>query len=215
MLRSSGKEQDGLDIFQMANLMSFEAIKICTLLQYAARIDFGPEKYLRSAGKFPFSSTIPCPWFASKISLGSFCNGFMRIVSMGSHCSSSRGSGPDDIELFGAVYVRRAVFTCGPRYMSKVEMLLPTNIGDYTDLFASLHHATNCGTIFHSTKQSSSKSVLPSHSVSWACIIVVSGTGIVRPRGHASPSFRSLRKLERIMATELVQKNWESIESKT
>ncbi|GAB4826512.1 hypothetical protein Ancab_033408 [Ancistrocladus abbreviatus] len=32
--------------------------------------------------------------------------------------------------------------------MGKVEMLVPTKIGDYTDFFASLHHATNCGIIF-------------------------------------------------------------------
>lgn len=27
-------------------------------------------------------------------------------------------------------------------------MLLPVAIGDYTDFFASMHHAKNCGTIF-------------------------------------------------------------------
>ncbi len=31
---------------------------------------------------------------------------------------------------------------------SKVEMLLPVAIGDYTDFFSSMHHAKNCGTIF-------------------------------------------------------------------
>ncbi|GMH21568.1 hypothetical protein Nepgr_023410 [Nepenthes gracilis] len=72
MLGSSGKEQDGLDLSQVANLMSLDAIKISALGNVSA----------------------------------------MRIVSMGSHCSSSRGSGPDDIELFGAVYVRRVVFAC-------------------------------------------------------------------------------------------------------
>ncbi|KAK6932820.1 Fumarylacetoacetase, N-terminal [Dillenia turbinata] len=32
--------------------------------------------------------------------------------------------------------------------MGKVEMLVPTAIGDYTDFFSSMHHAKACGTIF-------------------------------------------------------------------
>ncbi|GMH25967.1 hypothetical protein Nepgr_027810 [Nepenthes gracilis] len=43
MSASSGKEQDGLDLSHLSNLMSLEAIKICMLLQYAARTDFGSE----------------------------------------------------------------------------------------------------------------------------------------------------------------------------
>lgn len=31
---------------------------------------------------------------------------------------------------------------------SKVEMLLPIAIGDYTDFFSSMHHARNCGIMF-------------------------------------------------------------------
>ena len=31
---------------------------------------------------------------------------------------------------------------------SKVKLLLPIVIGDYTDFFSSMHHAKNCGTIF-------------------------------------------------------------------
>lgn len=31
---------------------------------------------------------------------------------------------------------------------NQVKMLVPAAIGDYTDFFASMHHAKNCGTIF-------------------------------------------------------------------
>ncbi|KHG05063.1 Fumarylacetoacetase [Gossypium arboreum] len=32
--------------------------------------------------------------------------------------------------------------------ISKVEMVIPMEIGDYTDFYSSMHHAKNCGTIF-------------------------------------------------------------------
>src|SRR5262245_24742129 len=32
--------------------------------------------------------------------------------------------------------------------MAEVEMLLPAEIGDYTDFYASIHHATNVGALF-------------------------------------------------------------------
>ena len=36
--------------------------------------------------------------------------------------------------------------------MSEVELLLPCDIPDYTDFFASLHHATNVGSLFRPDK---------------------------------------------------------------
>ena len=32
--------------------------------------------------------------------------------------------------------------------MSSVNMHLPADIGDYTDFYSSIHHATNVGTMF-------------------------------------------------------------------
>ncbi|GMH18350.1 hypothetical protein Nepgr_020191 [Nepenthes gracilis] len=69
--------------------------------------------------------------------------------------------------------------------MSKVEMLLPTNIGDYTDFFASLRHATNCGTIFRGKANPVplNWSYLPIAYHGRASSVVISRTGIVRPSG--------------------------------
>lgn len=39
-------------------------------------------------------------------------------------------------------------FCSGVNLQSKVEMVVPMVIGDYTDFFASMHHAKNCGLMF-------------------------------------------------------------------
>ncbi|GMH15763.1 hypothetical protein Nepgr_017604 [Nepenthes gracilis] len=88
--------------------------------------------------------------------------------------------------------------------VSKVEMLLPTNIGDYTDFFASLHHATNCGIIFRGKENPVPLNwfYLPIAYHGRASSVVISGTGIVRPSGQAyplgdsPPSFGPSQKLD-------------------
>ncbi len=68
--------------------------------------------------------------------------------------------------------------------MSNVELLLPCRIGDYTDFYASIHHATNVGRMFRPDNP-----LLPNYK--WMPIayhgrsssIVVSGTAIRRPVG--------------------------------
>lgn len=68
----------------------------------------------------------------------------------------------------------------------EVEMKLPVRIGDYTDFYSSLEHATNVGTIF----RGSDKALMPNwkhlpvayHGRSSS--IVVSGTPIRRPKGQ-------------------------------
>ncbi|KAL8151258.1 hypothetical protein V2J09_021066 [Rumex salicifolius] len=77
--------------------------------------------------------------------------------------------------------------------MSQVEMLLPVEIGDYTDFFASMHHAKNCGTIFRGPENPI--------NLNWFCLpiayhgrassIVPSGTDIIRPRGQGPPAGNS------------------------
>ncbi len=65
------------------------------------------------------------------------------------------------------------------------EMLLPAQIGDYTDFYASLHHATNVGRLFRPDNP-----LLPNYRhlpIAYhgrASSIVVSGTPIRRPRGQ-------------------------------
>jgi fumarylacetoacetase len=69
--------------------------------------------------------------------------------------------------------------------MSEVEMLLPAQIGDYTDFYASIYHATNVGSMFRPENP-----LLPNYK--WVPIayhgrassIVVSGTPIKRPSGQ-------------------------------
>jgi fumarylacetoacetase len=69
--------------------------------------------------------------------------------------------------------------------MSELELLLPCKIGDYTDFYASIHHATNVGRMFRPENP-----LLPNYK--WMPIayhgrsssIVVSGTAVRRPWGQ-------------------------------
>ncbi len=88
--------------------------------------------------------------------------------------------------------------------MKDVEMLLPVDIGDYTDFFSSKEHATNTGTMFRDPENA----LLPN----WLHIpvgyhgrsssIVVSGTNIHRPKGQTiangatQPNFGATKLLD-------------------
>jgi len=69
--------------------------------------------------------------------------------------------------------------------LAAVTPLLPTRIGDYTDFYASVHHATNVGSMFRPDNP-----LLPNYK--WVPIgyhgrassVVVSGTSVRRPRGQ-------------------------------
>jgi fumarylacetoacetase len=83
------------------------------------------------------------------------------------------------------------------------EMLLPCAIGDYTDFYASIHHATRVGSLFRPDNP-----LLPNYK--WMPIgyhgrsssIVVSGTPFLRPNGQRkeeasdAPSFGPSRRLD-------------------
>jgi fumarylacetoacetase len=87
--------------------------------------------------------------------------------------------------------------------LADAELLLPCEIGDYTDFYASIHHATNVGSMFRPDNP-----LLPNYK--WlpvgyhgrASSIVVSGTGVRRPWGQAAehpggpPSFAPTRRLD-------------------
>ena len=68
---------------------------------------------------------------------------------------------------------------------SDVEMLLPARIGDYTDFYASVHHATNVGSMMRPDNP-----LLPNYKYvvigyhGRASSVVVSGTQIKRPSGQ-------------------------------
>ncbi|KAM7263287.1 hypothetical protein ACFE04_000970 [Oxalis oulophora] len=74
--------------------------------------------------------------------------------------------------------------------MSKVEMVLPMVIGDYTDFFSSMHHAKNCGTIFRGPQNPIPPNWfhLPIAYHGRASSVVISGTDITRPRGQGYPA---------------------------
>jgi len=87
--------------------------------------------------------------------------------------------------------------------MAEAEMLLPARIGDYTDFYASVHHATNVGSMFRPDNP-----LLPNYK--WLPVayhgrsssIVVSGTAFHRPHGQITeqpngpPVFAPSRQLD-------------------
>lgn len=87
--------------------------------------------------------------------------------------------------------------------MDQAEMLLPAAIGDYTDFYASIHHATNVGKLFRPDEP-----LLPNYKFvpigyhGRSSSIVVSGTPVRRPEGQtrddgaARPTFAATRQLD-------------------
>ena len=87
--------------------------------------------------------------------------------------------------------------------MTEAELLLPSNIGDYTDFYASIFHATNVGKLFRPDNP-----LLPNYKYlpvgyhGRASSIVLSGTTIKRPQGQRKtpqesvPTFVSSRLLD-------------------
>ncbi len=70
--------------------------------------------------------------------------------------------------------------------LAEVDLLIPAHVGDYTDFYASLQHATNVGSIFRPANP-----LLPNYKylpVAYhgrASSLVASGTSIPRPKGQA------------------------------
>ena len=87
--------------------------------------------------------------------------------------------------------------------MASVELLLPCEIGDYSDFYASIHHATNVGSMFRPDNP-----LMPNYK--WlpvgyhgrASSVMPSGTPVRRPRGQvaenpgAPPSYAESRRLD-------------------
>jgi len=87
--------------------------------------------------------------------------------------------------------------------MKKAELFLPVEIGDYSDFFTGIHHATNTGRMFRPDSP-----LLPNYH--WVPIgyhgrassIVISGTPVIRPSGQrkppdaATPVFGPSRRLD-------------------
>lgn len=85
-----------------------------------------------------------------------------------------------------------------------VEMLMPAEIGDYTDFYASRHHASNVGTMFRGKENALMPNWLhlPVGYHGRASSIVLSGTDVRRPRGQMKlpheerPGFGPSRQLD-------------------
>uniref|UniRef100_A0A6A7FMQ7 Fumarylacetoacetase n=2 Tax=Hirondellea gigas TaxID=1518452 RepID=A0A6A7FMQ7_9CRUS len=72
---------------------------------------------------------------------------------------------------------------------SKATMHLPATIGDYTDFYSSIHHATNVGTMFRGKENALMPNWrhLPVGYHGRASSVVVSGTPLHRPVGQTRP----------------------------
>ncbi len=70
--------------------------------------------------------------------------------------------------------------------VAEVEMLLPADIGDYTDFYSSREHATNVGTMLRGAEHALQPNWvhLPVAYHGRASSVVVSGTDVRRPRGQ-------------------------------
>ena len=87
--------------------------------------------------------------------------------------------------------------------LAGVELLLPADVGDYTDFYASVHHATRVGALFRPDNP-----LLPNYKhvpIGYhgrASSLVASGTPVRRPRGQTkapdadAPSFAPSRLLD-------------------
>jgi fumarylacetoacetase len=87
--------------------------------------------------------------------------------------------------------------------LAAVELMAPARIGDYSDFYASIHHATNVGSMFRPDDP-----LLPNYKhvpIGYhgrASSVVVSGTPVTRPRGQirddpaAPPAYGPSRRLD-------------------
>jgi fumarylacetoacetase len=87
--------------------------------------------------------------------------------------------------------------------MAQAEMMLPVSVGDFTDFFASIFHATNAGRMFRPDNP-----LMPNYKYvpvayhSRASSLIASGTPFRRPRGQrkgpndAAPSYGPSRNLD-------------------
>ncbi|MGB0650630.1 MAG: fumarylacetoacetase [Rhodothermales bacterium] len=75
-------------------------------------------------------------------------------------------------------------------HQSDVQMVLPVDIGDYTDFYSSREHATNVGTMFRDPENALLPNWLhlPVGYHGRASSVVVSGTDVRRPMGQTKPA---------------------------
>lgn len=74
--------------------------------------------------------------------------------------------------------------------MSEVKMHMPISVGDYTDFYSSIEHATNVGVMFRDPTNAllPNWKHLPVGYHGRASSIIISGTDIHRPKGQTKPN---------------------------
>lgn len=107
----------------------------------------------------------------------------------------------DSLRAYRAMTQKSALFLP----LDGVKTHLPFSIGDYTDFYAGLHHAMNCGALMRGLGQELQPNYkhLPVAYHGRASSVVVSGTPITRPSGQIlldperqEPTFSESRKLD-------------------
>ncbi len=75
------------------------------------------------------------------------------------------------------------------QYISNVQLLMPVRVGDYTDFYSSIDHATNVGTMFRDPANAllPNWKHLPVGYHGRASSIIISGTNFHRPKGQTKP----------------------------
>lgn len=73
---------------------------------------------------------------------------------------------------------------------SSIQLLLPVKVGDYTDFYSSIDHATNIGTMIRDPKNALMPNwkYIPVGYHGRASSIIVSGTNFHRPKGQMKPA---------------------------
>lgn len=113
-----------------------------------------------------------------------------RLMGLGTECWSALRAQASTF-LSGDSPAYRADRRLGRRVllpMGEAELFVPAQIGDYSDFYASVHHASNVGSMFRPDNP-----LLPNYK--WVPIgyhgrassIVVSGTPVRRPHGQLKP----------------------------
>ena len=91
--------------------------------------------------------------------------------------------------LHVATSASRTIMEAGLHRQQDVEFCLPCRIGDYTDFYASIFHATNVGSMFRPTNPLlTNYKHIPIGYHGRASSVVISGTDVVRPVGQKAPS---------------------------
>jgi fumarylacetoacetase len=91
----------------------------------------------------------------------------------------------NNFELQGNEEIRRRVFSI----RNEVKLLMPVNVGDYTDFYSSREHATNVGIMFRGKDNALMPNWLhlPVAYHGRASSVVVSGSPVKRPSGQIRP----------------------------